>query len=399
MNNFSSDYEAEKALDQILNVIGASKRFVLQPCDNINNAVATSYKGIRYILYDRDFMYSLHNGNNWGNLFILAHEVGHHINGHSVDIVLYASEAVEPKTLEQRRQQELEADEFAGFILAKLGGDISEVNKIFLKISSNNDDSYSTHPSRSKRLNAVKVGYDKALVKEPVIYETKTIDQTAEEYFYRAYNKNLVKDYYGAIEDFTKAININPNYVLAYHNRAFSKGELNDKYGAISDYTKIIEIDAKNSLAYFNRASMKMKLGDSYGAISDFENAYYLNPNDVTCLYSLANIKFNLGDYYGAIFNWEKAISFDINDDYGLKGNAYGLMAIVKYEDLKDYRGALNDINSAINLTPSRERGSLYCTKGMIYGFMNNKTLACKNSRLAVTLDFDCYALKNLACN
>ena len=71
-NNFSSDTKAENALDQILNVIGASKRFVLQPCDNINNAVATSFKGIRYILYDRDFMNSLDNGTNWGNLFIFS---------------------------------------------------------------------------------------------------------------------------------------------------------------------------------------------------------------------------------------------------------------------------------------------------------------------------------------
>ena len=28
-NNFSSDYEAEKTLDQILNIIGAKKNFVL----------------------------------------------------------------------------------------------------------------------------------------------------------------------------------------------------------------------------------------------------------------------------------------------------------------------------------------------------------------------------------
>ena len=98
-NNFISDAEAENALDRILSVIGASKRFVLQPCDNIDNAVAVSYKGVRYILYDKEFMNSVTSGNNWSNLFILAHEVGHHINGHSLDLVLYAAEAVEAETL------------------------------------------------------------------------------------------------------------------------------------------------------------------------------------------------------------------------------------------------------------------------------------------------------------
>ena len=160
-NNFATDLEADRALDRILSVIGASKRFVLRPCDNINNAVATSYKGVRYILYDRDLMSSINSGNNWGNLFILAHEVGHHINGHSLDLVLYAADVVEPENLANQRKQELEADEFAGFILAKLGGPISAANEIISKISTNSDDSYSTHPSRDKRLSAVRKGYNK----------------------------------------------------------------------------------------------------------------------------------------------------------------------------------------------------------------------------------------------
>ena len=173
-------------------------------------------------------------------MFILAHEVGHHINGHSLDMLLYKS--VEPKTLKQRRQQELEADEFAGFILAKLGGSLSEANQVISSISTNEDDSYDTHPSRSKRLNAVKVGYDKALGNKPVVYETPTKAQTADEYFYRAYSKDNLKDYKGAVADYTKAIEINPNYAYAYYNRGIAKDELKDYKGAIADYTKAIEI-------------------------------------------------------------------------------------------------------------------------------------------------------------
>ena len=145
-NNFGTDTEAERGLDKILSVIGASKRFVLQPCSNINNAVAASYKGIRYIFYDRDFMSSVNSGNNWKNLFILAHEVGHHINGHSLDLVLYTTEVVEPETLANQRKQELEADEFAGFILGKLGATLEQTSSIINLIATNKDDTYSTHP-------------------------------------------------------------------------------------------------------------------------------------------------------------------------------------------------------------------------------------------------------------
>lgn len=162
-NNFMSDTEAENALDKILDVIGASKNFILLPCDKINNAVATAYKGYRYILYDKQFMQQIsYRTNDWSNLAILAHEVGHHINGHSLDVLLYAGGAVESKSLEQKRQQELEADEFAGFILAKLGATMSNALS-FTNIFSDKDDTYSTHPTKYKRVAAVKKGYSKGI--------------------------------------------------------------------------------------------------------------------------------------------------------------------------------------------------------------------------------------------
>ena len=65
--------------------------------------------------------------NNWANLFILAHEVGHHINGHTRDAAL--STILDEITLEKQRQEELEADKFetiiydesSGFELGKKG--------------------------------------------------------------------------------------------------------------------------------------------------------------------------------------------------------------------------------------------------------------------------------------
>ena len=174
-NNFTTDSAADNALDQILAVIGASKNFVLQPCSNINNALATSFNGIRYIFYDRDFMNTLNEGNDEGNLFILAHEVGHHINGHTVDWLLY--ETANKTTLSNRRKQELEADEFAGFILARLGGSISSINEVLVKISSNSDDSFSTHPSRDKRIFAAIKGFNKDSNNNSINNQKESISQ------------------------------------------------------------------------------------------------------------------------------------------------------------------------------------------------------------------------------
>ena len=77
--------KANNVLDRILSTIGASRRFVLMPCNNIDNAMAHIYKGVRYIFYNEKFMKQATNyTNDWSNLAIIAHEVGHHINGHTL---------------------------------------------------------------------------------------------------------------------------------------------------------------------------------------------------------------------------------------------------------------------------------------------------------------------------
>ena len=157
---FSTEKEANEALDKILNVIGASKNFTLVPCDDISNALAVTFKGERFILFDEAFMRKLTQlTNNWSSLFILAHEVGHHINGHTRDFLL--ATVLGDQSLEDRRKEELEADEFASFIVSKLGASYSQIEETIDLIASNESDLYSTHPNYDKRIAAVKKGFDR----------------------------------------------------------------------------------------------------------------------------------------------------------------------------------------------------------------------------------------------
>jgi tetratricopeptide (TPR) repeat protein len=62
--------------------------------------------------------------------------------------------------------------------------------------------------------------------------------QTADAYYNRGLAKSKLEDYRGAITDYSKAIELNPNYANAYYNRGKSKGILEDDRGAIADYSK-----------------------------------------------------------------------------------------------------------------------------------------------------------------
>ena len=99
-------------------------------------------------------------------------------------------------------------------------------------------------------------------------------------YYNRGNDKGKRGDYYGAIADYTKAIEINPQFEKPYNNRGTAKDELKDYYGAIADYTKAIEINPNYKSAFKNRGIAKELIGDLQGACSDWRQTVFLSPND-----------------------------------------------------------------------------------------------------------------------
>lgn len=257
-NSFSSDLDAENALDKILSVVGLSKNFVLAPCSDINNVVAVSFKGVRYILYDPEFMSMLsRNTSNWTNLFILAHEVGHHVNGHSLDLVLYAGDIIDTPELKKKRQQELEADEFAGFVLAKLGATLSQTTSSVSKLS-NKDDKYSTHPKREKRVNAIRKGF----LKNSSVYAPTSIKNTTKnkrklqlksymaQFFYnlnpKVFNTNT--------DDYDEIVLNGKKFISDYFLIGNENQNIFIEFGVVSDGGGLLKVssETKNSEVYIN---------------------------------------------------------------------------------------------------------------------------------------------------
>jgi len=217
----------------------------------------------------------------------------------------------------------------------------------------------------------------------------------AEAYFMRGAAKGKVKDLQGEIIDYAKAVEINPNLLNAYsgqnvpkdiiennsddaetyYNLGFSKVKSNDYRGAIEDFTKAIRINPNYTDAYNNRGIAKDKLGDYRGAMQDYSIAVEVNPNFTLAFYNLGSSKVKLKDYKGAIDTFTKAVL--INPIYA---EAYNNRGIAKY-NLQDYRGSIQDYTKALELKLNYV--DAYFNRGISKYSLSDKAGACSDWRKA----------------
>lgn len=93
-------------------------------------------------------------------------------------------------------------------------------------------------------------------------------------------NKKLVlKDYKGAIADFTKIIEQNPDNADAYLFRAIAYYNLKDLETALKDVNKALEIQPLYAEAFDVRGCIKGDKGDKAGACEDWNKSFDLGFN------------------------------------------------------------------------------------------------------------------------
>jgi len=166
---------------------------------------------------------------------------------------------------------------------------------------------------------------------------------------------------------FTKAIEIDPNYIEAYRGRA-KIGERGYGLGrkvAYKDYSKIIEINPRDVDAYLSRSELSLYATDnvyesSKFKLNDLNKVLEIDPNNAHAHVSIGMHKQREENYVGAIASFTKAVESDPTHD-----SAYSFRAESK-EGLKDYNGAINDYYSAI-YSMTEERKNEMCVGHYYY--------------------------------
>ncbi len=147
--SFADINHAHEMLARIMEVVGLSPNFELKEA-KVDNVEASISRRKRYILYNPDFITWINNitHDKWAAMVLLAHEVGHHLNGHTI------------RKGGSTPRLELEADEFAGFVLFKLGASLEQAQEVMKHIAKTK--ASPTHPSRASRMLAIENGWNKA---------------------------------------------------------------------------------------------------------------------------------------------------------------------------------------------------------------------------------------------
>jgi len=175
-------------------------------------------------------------------------------------------------------------------------------------------------------------------------------------FFKRAYAKNTLGDYKGAIEDYSESIRLKPDDAVAYNNRGCAKKSLYQYKGAIEDYTQAIKL-SPDSLYYRNRGNAKRALQNYAGAIDDYCEAVCLDPEDTAFWNILRECTQKPEDtYYDQPKNeaekraWQKVVK-KYDQIISLTPRAiYFFKRAYAKNMLEDYKGAIEDYTQAIKL-------------------------------------------------
>ena len=182
----------------------------------------------------------------------------------------------------------------------------------------------------------------------------------------------LKKDYEKAIENFTKVIELIPDYAQVYLLRAGCYGLKGDYDKVITDCQKVIEIIPKSFMAYsgLGLAYYGKKVYDQ--AIFNFDKALQINPNLSIVWYEKGNLLNDLEKYQEALICYNEALKINAEDRDVLVNKSDTLLKLKRYEEAfqcaeealkiksEDYMAWFNKGEALENLKKTKEAIEAY---------------------------------------
>lgn len=178
--------------------------------------------------------------------------------------------------------------------------------------------------------------------------------QTAYEYFGRAMIYNRLNKNNEAIADYSKAIQLKPDFVRAYGKRAGIYYDLKDAQKAIFDYTQCTNMAPNYTAAYYYRGFIYMDQGRYDAAIDDFTKTVKIDPAYMYAYLNRGICYVNLKRYNDALYDYEEVAKLDPNywEVYLYRGHVY-------YQQTY-FQNAADEYTKAIQKRPKEAMSYVY---------------------------------------
>jgi tetratricopeptide (TPR) repeat protein len=186
--------------------------------------------------------------------------------------------------------------------------------------------------------------YNRAIVIDPQYYKA---------YFWRGFAQHIRDNRTAALADYTQAILhaksspdvISSELVQVHLFRGQLKNEQNDPHGAIADMSRAIEIDPQFDLAYFHRAAIKgVSFNDFSGALQDLDRAININSKNSPAYQSRGRLRVHFKIFKGAVEDYSEVI--ELTPTYA---QAYQSRGELKIKHLNDRLGGIQDLRQAVH--------------------------------------------------
>jgi len=140
--------------------------------------------------------------------------------------------------------------------------------------------------------------------------------ESADIYVRLGLNKMAIgEDFEVSIENFTKAIELDPTSAFAYGSRGFVYSKMEKFEDAINDFSMSIQLAPNGYQNYVERGYLYMDFGKFQLAVDDFSKALELSPSDEDIFAARAVANISLGRTQASISDLEKYLELTPPDD------------------------------------------------------------------------------------
>ncbi len=232
-------------------------------------------------------------------------------------------------------------------------------------------------------------------------------------YLYRGLLRERLGESKRALEDYTKAIRLDPGFVEGYHRRGLVYAELGEYDKAFQDQNRVLEFNSSHASAYSARGVARAFLGDSQWALNDLDRGCTLAPQHYEPFYQRGRVRHQLEMYEEALSDFDRAIELNptLAPAYMARGDTYMALekhwqAIADYSQaielqpknaaafhargraraaMREYRRAIEDLDQALELNPGL--ASALADRGAAHEKLGEYELAIRDLDRAIALE------------